>query len=290
MIRPLRAGQFSLAGQDRWWYARAREEIRDAPGRWLLLLGKKTLLFLNAAESSNNKALRHFTAVSFPVRHYRWWFGVLICLALAGTATRPRGAAVAFVSAIAGFGVSVVLFFVSERYRLPIVPLLAPAAAAGAGEVLRAIRSRQGLRAIGLIALSGAAGFAVFPDWFDAGRERINADFQMGQVFLMRKEPGRALDSLEKARAADPENPDVLNSLGAARVGSGDLDGAESAYRQALALGDYAEIWFNLGVVAERRGAGNGAVAAAYYRRAIAINPADGRSRANLDVLERDGR
>ena len=96
MIRPLRAGQFSLSAQDRWWYARAAEEIRAAPGRWLRLLGTKTVLFLNAAESSNNKALGHFTAVSFPVRHYRWWFGALVCLALAGLVTRSRGGAVCF--------------------------------------------------------------------------------------------------------------------------------------------------------------------------------------------------
>ena len=102
----------------------------------------------------------------------------------------------------------------------------------------------------------------------------------------MRNEPKRALASLERARVSDPQNPDVLNSLGAARVSLGDLDGAETAYRQALALGDFGEIWFNLGVVAERRGAGNGAAAAECYRRAIAINPADGRPRANLAALD----
>ena len=290
MVRPVRAGQFSLSGQDRWWYARAAEEIRAAPGRWFRLLGTKTALLLSAAESSNNKALGHFTAVSVAVRHYRWWFGALVCLALPGLVTRPGGAAVCFAAVVAGFGVSVVLFFVSERYRLPLVPLLAPAAAAGAGEILRAVRLRQGLRAAGLSALCCAAALAVFPDWFGAGRERIDADFQMGQVFLMRGEPRRALSSLEKARGADPQNPDVLNSLGAARVSLGDLDGAETAYRQALALGDFGEIWFNLGVVAERRGAGNSAAAAECYRRAIAINPADGRPRANLAALGGDGR
>jgi len=290
MARPARAGQFTLSEQDRWWYARAAEEIRAAPGPWLRLLWKKTALFLNAAESGNNKALEHFTAVSFPVRHYRWWFGTLICLALPVLVTRPGGAAVCFASVIVGFGVSVVLFFVSERYRLPLVPLLAPAAAAGAGEILGAISSRHALRATGLAALCAAAGLGVFPDWLGAGRQRIDADFQMGQVFLMRNEPKRALDSLEKARVSDPKSPDVLNSIGAARVNSGDLDGAETAYRQALELGDFGEIWFNLGIVAERRGAGHRAAAAECYRRAIAINPADGRPRANLAALDRVSR
>ena len=290
MIRPLQAGVFSLAAQDRWWYARAAEEIRTAPGAWLRLLGAKAALFMNAAESSNNKALEYFTAISFPVRYYHWWFGFLVCLALPALVTRPGRGAICYVFVIAGFGVSVVLFFVSERYRLPIVPLLAPAAAAGAGAVLHAIRSRNGLRATGLTALCAAAGLGIFPDWHDAGRERIDADFQMGQVYLMRSEPQRALESLEKARASDPRNPDVLNSIGAARVGSGDLDGAETAYRQALELGDFGEIWFNLGILAERRGAGHGAAAKECYRRAIAINPADGRSKANLAALDSDGR
>ncbi len=290
VIRPLLAGQLSLSGQDRWWYAQAVEQIRAAPGDWLRLLGRKTALFLNAAESSNNKALGHFTAISFPVRHYRWWFGALVCLALAGLTARTGGPAFFLASASVGFCVSVVLFFVSERYRLPLVPLLAPAAAAGAGAVLSAVRAGQGMRASGLVALCVAAGFGAFPDRLGAARERIDADFQMGQVFLMRNEPKRALDSLALARIADPQNPDVLNSLGAARIGLGDLDGAETAYRQALELGDFAEIWFNLGVVAERRGSGYSAAAAACYRRAIAINPADGRSRANLAALEDVGR
>jgi len=290
VIRPLRDGQFTLSGQDRWWYARAAEQIRAAPGRWVGLLGTKAALFLNAAESSNNKALEHFTAISFPVRHYRWWFGGLVCLALVGLAARAGGPAIFYAFVCAGFGVSVVLFFVSERYRLPIVPLLAPAAGAGAGAVLHAVRSRRGLHVIGLVALCAAAAFGVFPDWLGAGSERIDANFQMGQVFLMRNEPQRALDSLKMARVSDPRNPDVLNSIGAASVGLGDLDGAETAYRQALELGDYGEIWFNLGIVAERRGAGYGAAAAECYRRAIAINPADPRPRANLAALERDGR
>ena len=285
---PLLAGHLTLAGQDRWWYAQAAAEIRAAPALWLRLLGRKAALLLSAVESSNNKALAHFTAVSFPVRHYRWWFGVLVSLALAGVATRSRGAAVGFASVVAGFGASVVLFFVSERYRLPLVPLLAVSAAAGAAELFQAIRERRGARATGLAALCAAAGLGVFPDWFGAGRERINADFQMGQVYLMRNEPRAARAVLERAQAADPSDPDVLNSLAAARLNLGDLDGAEAAYRQALALGDFGEVWFNLGVVAERRGAGHRQAAAACYRRAIAINPVDARARANLAALAGD--
>jgi tetratricopeptide (TPR) repeat protein len=286
MLRPVRAGLATLGAQERWWYDQAWGQIGAAPGRWLRLLGVKAALFANAAESSNNKALGRFTGVSFPVRHYRGWFGALLCLALVGIAARRGPGAVFLALTTAGFAVSVALFFVTERYRLPLVPLLASAAAAGAGELWRAVRAREHRRALALAALGAAAALAVFPDWFGAGTERINADFQLAQVFLMRGEPARALEAAERARAADPRDPDVLNSLGAARVGLGDLDGAEAAYRAALGLGDFAEVWFNLGVVAEKRGAGGRAAAIACYRRALEINPVDPRSRANLAALE----
>ena len=138
------------------------------------------------------------------MRHYRWWYGALVCLAVVGCAALPGRGAAFLVLLTAGYAASVVLFFVAERYRLPLVPLLAPASAAGALELARAVRGRAWRRLAALAALGGAAALVVFPDWFDAGRERISADFQMGQVHLMRGEPDWALAYLNRARAADP--------------------------------------------------------------------------------------
>ena len=285
MLRPVREGLHSLSGQDRWWYERAAAEIAAAPTHWLRLLGIKTILFINAAESSNNKALAHFTAVSLPVRYYRGWFGVLACLALLGCVSRPGRGPIFLSGIVAGFALSVVLFFVSERYRLPLVPLLAVAAAAGAGEMVLRLRASETRRFLPLVVLLAVAVLCVFPDWFHAGRERIDADFQMGQVFLMRGEPDRAIQALERARSTAPQAPDVWNSLGAAHFKLGDFRGAEAAYRSALALGDFGEVWFNLGVVVERSGPERQAEAVMCYRRALEVNPLDSRARANLNAL-----
>ena len=107
----------------------------------------------------------------------------------------------------------------------------------------------------------------------------------MGQIFLMRGEPDRALAHLERARKADPGDPDVLNSLGAAHVRRGELADAEASYLAALKLGDFGEVWYNLGVVAERQGPRFREQALERYRKALAVNPFDARARANLDAL-----
>jgi tetratricopeptide (TPR) repeat protein len=220
------------------------------------------------------------------VRHYRWWYGTLVCFALLGCAVLPGRGPVFLACTVVGYAASVVLFFVAERYRLPLVPLLATAAAAGAGAALHALRSGDKQRTALLGTLVAAAALVVFPDWHDAGRERISADGQMGQIFLMRGEPDRALEHIERARIANRRDPDLLNLLGSAHFQRGDVPSAEAAYLEALELGDFSSVWYNLGVAAERKGPQYRGLAAERYRRALAANPADTRARANLEAIE----
>ena len=107
----------------------------------------------------------------------------------------------------------------------------------------------------------------------------------MGQIYLMRGEPDRALASIKRARAIEPDNPDLMNLLGSVHVQRGDLASAETAYLDALRFGDFADVWYNLGVAAERKGPEHRELAAERYRRALAANPTDPRARANLEAL-----
>ena len=240
MIRPMRAGQFSLSAQDRWWYARAAEEIRAAPGRWLRLLGDKdgAVPERGGVEQQQGARALHrglLPGPALPVVVRRPGLPRACRVgdpsrAAARSASRPSSRDSAFRSSSSS-SASATVCPSCRCSRLPRPP--APGSCS-----TRSARGAGGAQP-GWPRSAPRPAVGVFPDWFGAGRERINADFQMGQVFLMRNEPARALASLEQARAADPQNPDVLNSLGAARVGSGDLDGAETAYRQALELGDF---------------------------------------------------
>jgi hypothetical protein len=283
---PIRAGLTGLAEQDRYWWDRSVEAVAGDPVRWVRLLSRKAVIFWNAFESSNNKDLDHFTAVSLPVRHYRGWFGALFCLGCAGlAASLRRPGALMIVSLMTGYWMAVSLFFTTARYRLPLVPFIAILAAVGVVEVVGRVRARNA-RGLAVMAVAGAAAaVAVFPPWFVSGEKRIDPDFQMGQIFLSRGEPEKAEEHLLRAAAARGGDPDVLNSLGAARFAKQDWQGAEEHYLAALAIGEFSEVYFNLGVVNEKMGPSRRQEAIRVYRLSLERNPLEARARANLEYL-----
>ena len=120
--RTLSAGEVSD-----FWAGRAFASMRSRPGPWLGLMARKAALFWNHYEIPNHYHfyfVREFAPVlRLPVST----FGVVAPLGLLGlglaAARRKRHAAL-----LAAYGVtfmaSVVPFFITARYRLPIVPVL----------------------------------------------------------------------------------------------------------------------------------------------------------------------
>ena len=91
---------------------------------------------------------------------------------------------------------------------------------------------------------------------------RAEARYLMAIAALM---AGQPVASVGHARAAADDRPDDARfhfALGRALKASGDLDGAESAYRRALELQpDYPEALVSLGIVLKTRGDTEGAIA-----------------------------
>lgn len=281
---PIREGLTGMWEQDRYWWDRSFAAVAADRPSWLRLMAAKSLLFWSAFESSNNKRLEHFAAFSFPTRHYRGWFGVLACLGLAGLFVLARGRPLfALASLLAGYWLAVALFFVTARYRLPLVPFLAMAGAAIAVEL--AGRPGRGRRRRAALAVTAALAAAVFPSLVLVGGDRIDPDFQMGQVFLSRGEPDRAESHLLRSLEREKGNADVLNSLGAVSFARREWKRAEEYYLSALEEGEFSEIYFNLGVVYERMDPPRKEEALDSYRRALDRNPLDSRARANLEYM-----
>ena len=118
-----------------YWTGRAWAFIRSEPGRWLMLLGRKTALLWNTTEMLDTESLESYAEWSTPVRALSWvgHFGILVPLALFGViVTWPDRARLwPLLAMTVAYAASVVAFFVYARYRYPLVPFLVLFAAAG---------------------------------------------------------------------------------------------------------------------------------------------------------------
>jgi 4-amino-4-deoxy-L-arabinose transferase-like glycosyltransferase len=128
-----RAGD-DLDAANAYWNARTRAEIIAHPLAWLGRLARKTYALLNTWEQYNNKTFAFHQARSPWLRWNPLCWGTLFVLGLAG-AVRLRAVAPQAAALLTGIAaivaVSVVLFFVSARFRLPLAALLCvPAGAA----------------------------------------------------------------------------------------------------------------------------------------------------------------
>ncbi len=183
--------------------------IAREPGRAALLTARKLRLLLAAGERGNNNN-PYFWRRWSPVLRWPVWLGWAPVLALAAIGlwrrdlARPRRA---LLLGFAGaYAVSVLLFFVNGRFRLPLLALLAAPAGAGLERILAALRARRWpdglagpLLAAGLLAFSAS-------DLLTFREGRVDAD-----VFSR-------------------------FTLGNALAEGGDLDGARRAYEDALAV------------------------------------------------------
>jgi arylsulfatase A-like enzyme/predicted Zn-dependent protease len=116
------------------------------------------------------------------------------------------------------------------------------------------------------------------------------AHFQLGDIFMQRGDPARALDVLTKGLALDVDRPPFLVKLAEAYLELRRYDEAEKALNEAVRLrGDVPRGHYNLALVQEQRG--NAAAARAMYETEVAANPGNYGAQFNLGrLLAKEGR
>jgi len=267
------------AALTRYWLGRSRDELVADPLGRIGLLARKALLLVWNAEIPNNRSFAFATREEEPL--LGWLpvrFGVLLALALAGVAVASReqrrrlgfAATVLFVGAHAA---GVVLFFVNDRYRLPLWPPLAALAGGGAAVVFERLRAqswRELARPLGAAALGTLLSF---PNWSQAtlpgpGRDllfRSTALLELGRLDEARRDA-------ERAAALEPHEVSAALALGNVCRAQGDPGCAESSYRRALALHpNHTAALTYLGSIREDRG--DVGTAHELYCAAIAAEP-----------------
>jgi hypothetical protein len=232
------------------WRQRFLDHVTQHPLAWLGLLARKGYALLNDWEQYNNKTFAFHQARSPWLRWNPLGWGALLVLAVAGYARLAEAAPAARVP-LAALGLaaaaSVILFFVSARFRLPLAAL----AAIGAGGALAAPacwrpwpRRRQLLLALALAATAGVA-YSNFDD------VRSRATFVQDHALLARAADTSGDDRLawteaNAALALQPGHRDALRLAVASYfnhlISTGPIPGAEPRWREAclrlLGLGD----------------------------------------------------
>lgn len=304
----------------RYWRTQSVLFVLENPGTAAGMLAHRFLRFWNLAEIPDNHSIEQFKRFSWILRLPLPGYWLVAPFALAGLfLLRDRWRGLSGLFLMFGFYVaSLLLFWISSRYRLPIVGIMILLAAAGMVEIRRrclAGNSRPWLKlALGLTA---ACLFCWMPMSrpTDSGLER-----NLAHAYEQDGRHAEAITIYERLRRVEqnPENDLYLaNALGlSGRMNEaralladlaaadrpawvrqralnfeGDLarrakrwEAAERAYRAALAIDatDYGS-WNNLGIALVNQRRFSDAEQA--FQRSIGLAPEDDLARRNLESL-----
>jgi len=269
----------------RFWFDETLRFIRANPGTFLSRTVMKTVHFWSAYEIPQIEHFDYFRKYSAVLRGPVLTFGVVGALALAGMvlAWRRRAEWALLYGFVVTYSFATILFFILDRYRLPILPALLPFAAHTVLVLRDAVARRRPARA-GVV----AAGVAVAMLAMRANVYGIDEDAGVAQVIyrlgIVADSEGKLEEAVGYYRETLALKPDYdkchlnlgvdLARLGRLEEAMGHLDVA-----QRLNPG-YYRAPFNRGVVLEQLG--RFAEARDAYRRAVEIEPRYLIARASL--------
>lgn len=244
----LEAGLSRPAEQSDFFFAQAWSFIREHPLDYLWLLLHKTWLFWHGAEVGRNQDLYHARHYSVLLGALLWKagiafpFGLLSPLALLGMGLawrqglhRRPGFALLLLFTFS-YALSVVLFFVTTRYRLPVVPVLCLFSVYGLGALFTLFRQRQHRALVGtgtsLALLSVLTNFRVGPMDMEGSAETHH---RLGFAYQQQGLSANAMAAYQKALELDPQIQEARFNLGSLYAAQGRYDRAIATYREFIA-------------------------------------------------------
>ncbi len=291
MRLPAQNGFTGPDARDRYFYGRVKDYLRHDPGSFFAGLGRKTLQMVGSREIPRNLDVylwRDWSPVlaglTWRLGSFSFPFGLLLPLALLGVIWRGRRLGAPLLMFLVLYAAAVVLVFVTARYRVPLVPVLAVAAAAGIEAILegRRQRGRAGIMSAVVVA---TVLLATVPGPFCEEEQNMEADlwFCLGTAQFSTGQDKDAWRSFETALAADPQQAQSHYNLGVIAARNGNGDRAARHYRDAIRLEpDFPRARNNLATLLAPS---DPAAAEEQFRAAIANDPRFSMARRNLISL-----
>lgn len=210
------------AQQSDYWTNKTLNEIIEYPGHFIALTFKKFLILCGGVELANNFDLYFFTHRTMLMKLLIWpdvlffpW-GIIFPLAVAGMllASRKDYRVQLLLLFLIAYVPSVVLFFVTSRYRLPMAPLLAVFAAVAVTTFIYKRRKLTTRKKTAIISLTVALLVFCNLDIYKLGRESDMHGLQtMATIY---KQEGKILEAERYYRLAiqaDPHRYEPVNDL-----------------------------------------------------------------------------
>ena len=254
----------------RYWFGRAFAYIRAQPGHWVRLTLRKALALVGDVELVNNEPYEarrrdYWTLSAIPLS-----FGLVVGLfvvavprmlsassgadrGFASDAGMRRGFAALVLQFMLVYALSVIAFFVTGRYRVPLVPFVMMGAALSLTWLGSLLQARRFAPAAGLAAVMVLLVGLSMVDHFDARRSaRGFAELTDAQDRLALGDMDGAIERLENIRAQrSVRAPEVYVALVHAyfqRNKPGDMPTIAAVVREGL--NEYPEnlqlLWYNV--------------------------------------------
>lgn len=203
--------QLDIESMNEYWRRQLMQEIKNDPLAWFGLMGRKLVYLFNDWEAYNN--------LSYPYQKVRFklliWnplgWGVLSLLAFSAVYMMRRRIrrtnAWVLVLVATAYGAGVLLFFVSARFRLPIVPMLCAFCGGLAAIRLNDLKDVSPKEWFGLIVGLLLVGTLVYGSWFEVRDERtfIQDEFLLARASADLGEDEQAIIYASAALARDPK-------------------------------------------------------------------------------------
>jgi len=280
--------EVSLSQASSYWFGLGIRFIEEYPLEYLSLLGRKFLLFWNSQEIGQNidyyfskrfSPLLTFPLFSFGIVAPFAWLGFIFALH-----RRPSGISLPMIFLFAYMG-SIIVFFVSARYRLPSIPFILVFSSYGASSLIRLffpkIKKAFWIYAVFLIAVFIPVNINLSP--VDEKEYLSWSHNMLGNVYQEKGMPTKAIREFHQALNLDPGNIIARNFLGSAYRSLGQYDKAIYEYTQALMVNPRdATARNNLGATYAELGKIEEAFAE--FQSALKANPDFGEAHSNLAV------
>jgi tetratricopeptide (TPR) repeat protein len=255
---------------DRYWLKKGFQFIRENPKSSSILFIKKFLYFWNGYEIGNNQETYLFTK-QFPLLNSLIFripllanvslhipFGILGSLGILGiwlAWREKKPIAIPFLFLLS-YIFGVILFFVSDRYRLPAVPIVIIFSAYALTRVIVWLKKRE-TKSFGMFLFIFIFLFVLLNLNLTKPRDfnLANEHFKLGVIYKVNDQPEESIREFNKALEIHPRFPRAHLNLGALHFFQGEREKAVREYQKEIEINPKeARTYNNLSVIYRMEG------------------------------------